>query len=366
MRCSVEVVEGSCVLRESKCGLRGCRVGEASNPGPRVKRRRRVESSSPQSGSDFSNLLDGLEEDLGVVARTETDPVTTPRVPPSAALASTVPASSPVLREVHPGGISVPIEVPTTLPDLSVGQSPSSNRFAALTEIDPMEDDHARVVAAPRPRLRLMSQVSDIVADPHVSGSDTESIDGASEGEMLVVDAPETVPAGPFVLGAVVGRRLNEGLASLDLVDPKEVFESRASVMRTVPLFLRGAFSAAMRLALQQIISGREAHDPVLVSRAWKLFMLMLRLLLFRQRRGRYVPKEQLQDRFRQFERGEWLQLLRVSQDVSARSASRSFRSRRREREDKARAARALSLVRMGELSRELPWHLALIALTGF
>ena len=53
MRCSVEVVEGSCVLQESKYGLRGCRVGEASNPGPRVKRRRIVESSSPQSRSDF-------------------------------------------------------------------------------------------------------------------------------------------------------------------------------------------------------------------------------------------------------------------------------------------------------------------------
>ena len=36
---------------------------------------------------------------------------------------------------------------------------------------------------------------------------------------------------------------------------------------------------------------------------------------------------------------------------MSAKSQSRSFRSRRRDREDKARAARALSLVHMGELS---------------
>ena len=79
--------------------------------------------------------------------------------------------------------------------------------------------------------------------------------------------------------------------------------------------------------------------------------MLVPRLVLFRQRQGRYVPKEQLQDRFRKFERGEWLQLLRMSQDVSARSASRSFRSRGREREEEARAARALSLVYMEELS---------------
>ena len=49
------------------------------------------------------------------------------------------------------------------------------------------------------------------------------------------------------------GRRLNEGLASLDLVDLKEVFESRASMMRTVPLFLRGAFSAAVRLVVEAL-----------------------------------------------------------------------------------------------------------------
>ena len=127
MRCSVEVVEGSCVLRESKCGLLGCRVGEASNPGSRVKRRR-VESSSPQSGSDFSNLLDCLEEELGVVAPTDIDPATTD-ASHSATQRSrriAVPASSRALREVHPGGISVPIEVPT-LPGGSVaGQSAAS------------------------------------------------------------------------------------------------------------------------------------------------------------------------------------------------------------------------------------------------
>ena len=49
----------------------------------------------------------------------------------------------------------------------------------------------------------------------HVSGeSDTESVNGASEGEMVVVDDPETVPPGPFVVGPVVGGRLNDGLAS--------------------------------------------------------------------------------------------------------------------------------------------------------
>ena len=89
LRCTIQSVasEGRCVMRISKYGLRGCRVGEASNPGSRVKRRRRVESSSQQSESDFSDLLDGLEEDLNM-APTDADPATTsqscrPRCPPA-------------------------------------------------------------------------------------------------------------------------------------------------------------------------------------------------------------------------------------------------------------------------------------------
>ena len=173
-----------------------------------------MESSSPQSGS-----MDGLEEDLGAVAPTETDPATTqlPSTVPSSAV-STVLASSRALRVVHAGSV-----VPPSVPVPATGQS--SNRFAALTEVNPTEEEDpqpARVDEPPTLRLRLMSQVSDIMADQQVSGSDTESIDGASEGEMPVVDAPDSSMPGPFVLGPVVGRRLNEGLASLDLVDLKE------------------------------------------------------------------------------------------------------------------------------------------------
>ena len=70
----------------------------------------------------------------------------------------------------------------------------------------------------PRSRSVLVSQATDISTDQHVSGeSDTESVNGASEGELVVVDDPETVSPGPLVVGPVVGRRLNDGLASLDV-----------------------------------------------------------------------------------------------------------------------------------------------------
>ena len=73
---------------------------------PTQERRRRVESSSQQSETDFSDLLYGLEEDLNM-APTDADPATTQLsspVPASAAVplsASTVPASSRYLREVQ-------------------------------------------------------------------------------------------------------------------------------------------------------------------------------------------------------------------------------------------------------------------------
>ena len=51
------------VVVRSLCGLRGVRVGEASNPGPK-KRRRRVTSSPDPTDSDRTAFLDGFEQDL--------------------------------------------------------------------------------------------------------------------------------------------------------------------------------------------------------------------------------------------------------------------------------------------------------------
>ena len=70
------------VVRSSRYGLRGSRVGEASNPGPRVRRRRRVLSSVSRSDSNFYTLL---EEDLSVGV--------------------TVQVSSEAILEVQRGGI---------------------------------------------------------------------------------------------------------------------------------------------------------------------------------------------------------------------------------------------------------------------
>ena len=47
--------------------------------------------------------------------------------------------------------------------------------------------------------------------------------------------------------------------------------------------------------------------------RAWKLFLMLPRMLLSRPPRGGEVPKKKLQDRFAAFARGEWAQLVEAS-----------------------------------------------------
>ena len=139
---------------------------------------------------------------------------------------------------------------------------------------------------------------------------------------------------------------MNEGLASLDLVDLKEVFESRTSDADGA-VVLAGSVQCRFEIGhAADIISGREGphQQSVEIVHAGVVFCCIAG--------GGVGVSRRSSCKTRKFERGEWLPLLRMSKMfVSAKSASPSFRSRRREREDEARAARALSLVHMGELS---------------
>ena len=89
-------------------------------------------------------------------------------------------------------------------------------------------------------------------------------------------------------------------------------------------------------------------------ERGWKLFLLIPRLLLHRPPRGGLVPKSKLVQRFDDFARGDWEKLFQSS-DKCDEEASRAYtRKRRRQKPEDditRRAARALALVQMGELS---------------
>ena len=151
----------------------------------------------------------------------------------------------------------------------------------------------------------------------------------------------------------VRARTIAVGMASLDMVDMHEVFQRRAMVMRTVPVFLKGAFKAALRVALEERILGEANGDFIKVQRAWKLFMLLPRMILFRPPRGGKVPRKQLEERCQAFARGDWMYLVRQSMQAAEQGSVHASRWRRRHRGDDVnrRAARALRLVQLGEVS---------------
>ena len=103
--------------------------------------------------------------------------------------------------------------------------------------------------------------------------------------------------------------------------------------------------------------SAAQTRREVSIRRAsaMRLAILLLpRLLLFRPARGGNIHKGKLAQRFQDFSEGRWSEWLRVSTQ-SAEDASKAQSRKRRhrivEQELDRRAARALSLVQMGELS---------------
>ena len=179
-----------------------------------------------------------------------------------------------------------------------------------------------------------------------------------------VVDA--TAVSEPVVMEPRV-RAPVTAFSSMDAVNLTDVFANQARVMRSVPAMLKGAFRSALRVALKEIVEGVEANNNTRETRAWKLLLLLPRVLLFRPSRGGLVPRKKLESRFAQFQAGQWVQLLDEGTQCAQEAHSRSIRrSRRNNDEESQRAARALSRVQLGELSaarqalEELHWHLEL------
>ena len=108
------------------------------------------------------------------------------------------------------------------------------------------------------------------------------------------------------------------GLQSMDRVDIRHVFHRRPLVMKSVPRFMQGAFRGGLRALMEEISAARLARDVLRQNRAWKAFLLLPRLLLHKPPRG---------------------------------GAQASVRSTTSLATVQKRAARALQLVQMGELS---------------
>ena len=74
--------------------------------------------------------------------------------------------------------------------------------------------------------------------------------------------------------------------------------------MKSPLAFLKGAYRSAMCFALDEAETTRARGRHVGLSRAWKFFMLLPRLLLHKPPRGGLVPKSHSRERFVDFAAG--------------------------------------------------------------
>ena len=77
------------------------------------------------------------------------------------------------------------------------------------------------------------------------------------------VETGDNLEPDPEVREVIVTPAVRAALVWLDEVDLVEVFKVRASVMKSVPKFLAGAFRIALRTALEEAVLGGDAGDEV-------------------------------------------------------------------------------------------------------
>ena len=149
------------------------------------------------------------------------------------------------------------------------------------------------------------------------------------------------------------GPRLQAALDSLDPFDAEDLLLQPCSLFRSPPPFCKPQLRRALKLALKLVRDASTADAPdapasLAAVRAWKLFLFLPRLLLFRPAGAMRVPKPQLLARFSAFERGDWSALLhKALAEATAVGLSPATPTDSIDR----RAQRATRLARLGELS---------------
>ena len=134
---------------------------------------------------------------------------------------------------------------------------------------------------------------------------------------------------------------LGTAWASLREVDLEATLKQQFWHYQSPPAFLRGRMRQALVFALEAILA---AESPADKAQAWKLWMLLPRMLLHRQPGTRTIPKEAWRTRIAQFQNGEWIALLQQTNPQTA-AAPNSVPTPAQQ------SHRACQLIHQGELS---------------
>ena len=119
-----------------------------------------------------------------------------------------------------------------------------------------------------------------------------------SQDEYVALAAP--VAHDVAVDELMVTRATHDAFASLVGVDLKTIFSNRVCIMGSPPpRFLRGAYRAAMRFALEEVESGVNAQNEQHICLGWKLFLLLPRMLSPQARPWRVGAEEEIDGEIR-------------------------------------------------------------------
>ena len=131
--------------------------------------------------------------------------------------------------------------------------------------------------------------------------------------------------------------------ATLDSITLQEEWKFSCATVREVPEFFRRPLQEAFHVATSRIRDMHTKKKDLEQERAWKLFLLLPRMLLSRTKRRDEDGKAEFFARFRAFQRGDWLKLVeqarlpkrkkqaqRVGQGVDAQAKLRAAEQRAR------------------------------------
>ena len=160
--------------------------------------------------------------------------------------------------------------------------------------------------------------------------------------------ALQIAPGGPIRF-QVSG--LPDAWADLDDIDLAAEFRTSVTTIRSVPTCIRGEYARIQTAALRALsqASRAQADAQTLELRAWKLFLLLPRMVLCPTGRGGEAGARILRRRVRMFDDGQWGALLQASRQVGRRSVTTRAFSEAEAFQAKLRAATAL--IEKGELS---------------
>ena len=177
---------------------------------------------------------------------------------------------------------------------------------AAQTLAEDMQ--HAPACAASRPRRSRRARRGRARAHNRERVQDVPSCRSAS------ADGDPGVPVCPTPAAAAQA----DAWLSLDNVDLQEELRHPVPTLQDVPPFLRAAVRGALVQALERLRAERSegAATGTGSSRAWKLFILVPRMLLARTALRGPQGRAELLGRATAFQRGEWLQLLQSARRV--------------------------------------------------